>query len=147
MFGRRPTFLWGFFGAAGGVVGVISILYYKIKPLPLRNLAAVATRARAHILADIKFISRENIMPVTQADIDALNTAIASGERQVTLGSQSVSYRSIDDLIKARDDLRQELANATLSAAGVSVRRRGTFYYGGRGYEGPGDPLNLRGRE
>ena len=74
-------------------------------------------------------------MAVTQADIDALNAAIASGERQVTLGSQSVTYRSIDDLIKARNDMRQELANMQLSAAGVPVMRRGTFYYGGRGYD------------
>lgn len=73
-------------------------------------------------------------MAVTQADIDALNAAIASGERQVTLGAQSVTYRSIADLITARDDLRQELANLQLSAAGTPVRRRGTFYYAGRGY-------------
>lgn len=84
-------------------------------------------------------------MPVTQADVDALNTAIASGERQVTLGSQSVSYRSIDDLIKARDDMRQELAAQALSAAGTAVRRRGTFYYAGRGYNDYPDGFNRGG--
>lgn len=83
-------------------------------------------------------------MAVTQADIDALNGAIASGERQVTLGAQSVTYRSIDDLIKARDNLRQELANQTLQASGVPIRRRGTFYYGGRGYDGALD-FTVRG--
>ena len=45
-------------------------------------------------------------MAVTQQDIDALNAAIASGERVVVLNGQSVTYRSIDDLIKARNDLR-----------------------------------------
>lgn len=78
-------------------------------------------------------------MAVTQADIDALNAAIGSGERQVTLGSQSVTYRSIDDLIKARDNLRQEMANASLTVAGTPIRRRGTFFYGGRGYDSDPD--------
>ena len=74
-------------------------------------------------------------MPVTQADIDALNTAIATGERQVTLGSQSITYRSIDDLIKARNDMRTELANQGAAAAGTPIKRRTLAYYSGRGYE------------
>lgn len=86
-------------------------------------------------------------MPVTQSDVDALNSAIATGERQVTLGSQSVSYRSIDDLIKARDNLRQELANQALSAAGTPIKRRGAFYYGGRGYDGRHDPFYCGDRD
>lgn len=83
-------------------------------------------------------------MAVTQADVDALNAAIASGERQVTLGSQSVTYRSIDDLIKARNDMRNELATLATTAAGAPVMRRGAFYYGGRGYDTQRD-LTLTG--
>lgn len=71
-------------------------------------------------------------MAVTQSDIDALTAAIASGERQVTIGSQSVTYRSIDDLIKARDTLMRDLATQT----GTAPRPRHTrLYYAGRGYD------------
>jgi hypothetical protein len=73
-------------------------------------------------------------MPVTTADINALNAAIASGERQVTLGGQSITYRSIDDLIKARNDLRTELANQNAEASGQAPKRRAYAYYAGRGY-------------
>lgn len=70
-------------------------------------------------------------MAVTQTDIDALNEAIASGERVVVHNGQSVTYRSIDDLIKARNDLRNEMA----SAATESPRRKRFYaYYAGRGY-------------
>lgn len=73
-------------------------------------------------------------MPVSQADIDALNKAIASGERQVTLGSQSITYRSISDLITARNDLLQQKAKDEADAAGEAPKRRTYLYYGGRGY-------------
>lgn len=73
-------------------------------------------------------------MAVTQQDIDNLNTAIASGERVVVLNGQSVTYRSIDDLIKARNDLRNELADANAVAAGKKRPKRTYAYYSGRGY-------------
>ncbi|QRQ86259.1 phage head-tail joining protein [Cupriavidus oxalaticus] len=69
-------------------------------------------------------------MAVTQADIDALNEAIASGERQVTLGGQSITYRSVDDLIKARADLEAQLAKQL----GKTRPRRVYLYQNGRGY-------------
>lgn len=70
-------------------------------------------------------------MPVTQADIDALNAAIASGEKQVALGAQQVTYRSIDELIRARNTLQAELD--AQSAAGVKSRQT-LLYQKGRGY-------------
>lgn len=73
-------------------------------------------------------------MPVTQLDIDALNTAIASGERVVVLNGQSVTYRSIDDLIKARNDLRTEMADAAAKTAGRPKRKQFYTYHAGRGY-------------
>ena len=73
-------------------------------------------------------------MAVTQTQIDQLNAAIASGERQVTLGSQSITYRSIDDLIKARDDLQRHLDDQTAAAEGTTIKRRALLYYAGRGY-------------
>lgn len=67
-------------------------------------------------------------MAITQADIDALNTAIATGERQVTLGSQQITYRSISELIAARDDLTRQLNKQTLSPKLTKM------YQAGRGY-------------
>jgi hypothetical protein len=57
-------------------------------------------------------------MAVTQADIDRLNNAIRSGEQTVSYNGRSVTFRSISELIKARDDAQAELA------AGQPGRRR-----------------------
>lgn len=70
-------------------------------------------------------------MPVTQADIDRLTTAIATGQRQVTIGAQSITYRSIAELTAARDRLQGELNQAN----GVARPRQVRLYQGGRGYE------------
>lgn len=74
-------------------------------------------------------------MAISQADIDALNAAIASGERQVVLGGQSITYRSIADLITARNDLQTQLNQAAV-AAGTATRRPKQWYgyQSGRGY-------------
>lgn len=49
-------------------------------------------------------------MTICQSDIDALNAAIANPEKQVALNGQQVVYRSIDELIRARDALVRQLA-------------------------------------
>lgn len=61
-------------------------------------------------------------MAVSQADIDALNAAIASGEKQVVLDGQSITYRSVTELIAARNDLQTQLNRAAATA--VSAPRR-----------------------
>lgn len=70
-------------------------------------------------------------MAVTQADIDALNAAIASGERQVALGAQQITYRSINELKAARDDLQAQLDAQTNP---VRHSRHTLLSHGGRGY-------------
>lgn len=70
-------------------------------------------------------------MAVTQTDIDALNAAIASGEKQVALGAQQVTYRSISELIVARNELQRQL-DAQNAVAPKS--RQTKLYYAGRGY-------------
>ena len=71
-------------------------------------------------------------MAITQADLDALDRALASGERMVVLNGQSVTYRSIDDLIKARDYLAARLSELTLEAR----RPKRTYaYQSGRGFD------------
>lgn len=70
-------------------------------------------------------------MAVTQTDIDALNAAIASGEKQVALGAQQVTYRSISELIVARNELQRQLDAQTA----VPVKSRQTkLFHAGRGY-------------
>lgn len=55
------------------------------------------------------------------AGIDALTAAIASGELKVSYAGRTVEYRSIDDLIRARDVLRGDLGR--LSSNGVQRSR------------------------
>lgn len=75
-------------------------------------------------------------MPVTQADIDTLNQAIADGVRQVTLpGGQVTIFQTTESLIKARDDAKTELNKQNEIASGKPKRRRTMLYYAGRGYQ------------
>lgn len=70
-------------------------------------------------------------MAATQADIDALTQAIATGQRQVTIGSQSITYRSISELISARQTLQAELD----AANGVKRSKQFRLYHSGRGFD------------
>ena len=70
-------------------------------------------------------------MAVSQSDIDALNAAIASGEKQVALGAQQITYRSIDELIRARNDM---VAQLDAQAAVAPKSRQIKMAQGGRGY-------------
>jgi hypothetical protein len=73
-------------------------------------------------------------MAVSQSDIDALNAAIATGEKQVVLDGQSITYRSITDLREARNDLQEQLNRDAQIAAGKRKPKRVSLYYSGRGY-------------
>lgn len=69
-------------------------------------------------------------MAVTQSDIDNLNTALATGVRSATVGGQTVTYGTVDALIKARNDLQRQLG----SMANVAPRPRQTYVqFVGRG--------------
>ena len=58
-------------------------------------------------------------MAHTQADLDAVKAAIASGEQSVEMNGRKVVYRTIDDLRKARDDISAELSAATTSTCAL----------------------------
>lgn len=73
-------------------------------------------------------------MAVTQQDIDNLNAAIASGERQVSIGGESVTYNTTDSLIKARNDLQHQLNAQTARDEGRRRPRNRIVIYAGRGY-------------
>ena len=72
-------------------------------------------------------------MAVTQADIDNLNSAIASGTRSATVGGQVLVYQTVDALIKARNDMKTELAGITPPT--VKRSRQTYAYLSGRGYD------------
>lgn len=72
---------------------------------------------------------------ITQADIDRMHLALASPERQVTLGGQTITYRSTSDLLLAINALQGMLNAQALRAAGVSPRPKRIYaYHGGRGF-------------
>lgn len=69
-------------------------------------------------------------MTVTQSDIDSLNAAIRCGERMVRFSDgRAVEYRSVAELITARDDALEELARDR-----GPLRRQTRLYHAGRGY-------------
>lgn len=49
-------------------------------------------------------------MSYTQADLDAVRRAIASGELTVRQADRAVTYRSMDELLKAEQRIAAELA-------------------------------------
>lgn len=63
-------------------------------------------------------------MAHTQADLNAIKAAIASGEQSVEVAGRKVVYRTIDDLRKARDDIAAELASVATTSQAV---RRGSY--------------------
>lgn len=71
-------------------------------------------------------------MPVSQEDIDALTDAIASGEKTITKGGVQVTYRSIAELIQARDLLIREF-NQQNPATPPRPAKTIALQYGGRG--------------
>jgi len=53
-------------------------------------------------------------MPFTAADLEAVNAAIASGELTVRgADGRMVQMRTVDELLKARDAIRAEIASTT----------------------------------
>jgi len=68
-------------------------------------------------------------MSVTEYDLASINEAIASGERIIRKADGSyIEFRSIDDLIKARNELLAQM-NVTDKRS-----KRILFYHGGRGF-------------
>ena len=61
-------------------------------------------------------------MAFTQSDLDAIDAAIASGELTVSHNGRTVTYRSMDDLFKARDRINNLLASQSSRPAGSSYR-------------------------
>lgn len=77
-----------------------------------------------------------------QSDIDKLklqiatmNDAIAGGEKQTVINGESVTYRSIDELVHARSDAETRLSTMSAEVAGTRrPSRRTLLSYAGRDY-------------
>ncbi len=67
-------------------------------------------------------------MAYTKADLATVERAIARGEKIVRYSDRTVEYRTVDELIKARDLIRTELTSAAGPRSRV-VR----IYHGGKG--------------
>ena len=65
-------------------------------------------------------------MAFSQTDLDAVNKAIASGALTVEYGDKRITYRSMDDLLKAKSVISEELAAASGSASSDACF--GVFY-------------------
>ncbi|AOS78307.1 MULTISPECIES: phage head-tail joining protein [Hydrogenophaga] len=48
-------------------------------------------------------------MAYTQAQLDALEAALAKGEKRVTFGDKTVEYRSVDELMAAIEAVKRNL--------------------------------------
>lgn len=48
----------------------------------------------------------------TQTQLDVLNQMVASGVLRTKFNGQEVEYRTLDDLIRARDSVKRDLALA-----------------------------------
>ncbi|MDP9533974.1 hypothetical protein BS643_12710 [Pseudomonas protegens] len=67
-------------------------------------------------------------MSFTQKHLDAIEAAIARGEKTVRYGDRTVEYRTVDELLRAREEIRGSLAAAAGPRSRV-VR----LYHGGKG--------------
>jgi hypothetical protein len=67
-------------------------------------------------------------MSFTQKHLDAVEAAIARGEKTVRYADRTVEYRTVDELLKAREEIRTSLINAAGPRSRV-VR----LYHGGKG--------------
>lgn len=62
-------------------------------------------------------------MAFTLTQLNALDSAIASGQLSVNYDGKSITYRSVGELIKARDLMRSDLiASGQMSAGPFSNR-------------------------
>ena len=52
-------------------------------------------------------------MSFTKKHLDAVEAAIARGEKTVRYTDRTVEYRTVDELLKARDQIRSSLVAAT----------------------------------
>lgn len=66
-------------------------------------------------------------MAYSQADLAAIQSAIARGELSVEFSDRKVVYRSIDELLKAEERIANALSTSTRSKQSFGSSRKGFF--------------------
>ncbi|WFS01602.1 phage head-tail joining protein [Rhizobium tumorigenes] len=66
-------------------------------------------------------------MAWTQADLDAINSSIATGAKKVRYQTHEVEYQSLSELLKVREMIKAEV-EIVVDAGGGAIL---TEYYGG----------------
>jgi hypothetical protein len=75
-------------------------------------------------------------MPVTLDQLAAMDAAIATGERAIRSPNGTVEYRSIDELIRARNALQSQYQAEQAAVSGRPLRRRVfRMFHAGRGFD------------
>jgi len=59
-------------------------------------------------------------MAYTQADLDAVETAIATGRLMVTINGRQITYKSNAELLRAKSDIVRALNRAAAKSSGGS---------------------------
>jgi len=70
-------------------------------------------------------------MAFTTADLAVVERAIARGETEVRFADRTVRYRSIEELLSARDAIKTDIARSQSAQAGS---RRIKLYHAGKGF-------------
>ncbi len=73
-------------------------------------------------------------MAFTEADLVAVEAAIAKGESYVQFQDRAVTYRSVDDLREARREILKGIADEAAATAGNAPRSRQTLIVGSKGF-------------
>lgn len=64
-------------------------------------------------------------MAFTQSDLDALEIAIATGATSFSYEGKTVSYRSLDEMLRVRGIMQQALGLTSGSSTMVAAHNRG----------------------
>jgi hypothetical protein len=59
-------------------------------------------------------------MPFTQADLTAIDRALAKGEQTIQFQDRTVTYRSVKELLEARALISSELSTVSRQVIGVA---------------------------
>ncbi|NSX84450.1 hypothetical protein G6L86_02520 [Agrobacterium tumefaciens] len=66
-------------------------------------------------------------MAFTQADLDAINNAIATGAKKVRFQTHEVEYPSVSEMLKVRQLIKDELEGSGESDGAMFAEYRGGY--------------------
>jgi hypothetical protein len=74
----------------------------------------------------------EVFVSIAQDNINALDSAIASGARSVTIGGQTITYNTTASLLTARAHFARIVADENVASTGKRRSKQRLAYYVGR---------------